>query len=162
MALVQKITLPGVGVRHEFTTQAGDIVGVLVHHDGRRDVLKYDRQDPDQCVSVIELSNADSQSLAEMLGAGQVTQTLQSVQQDVAGLAIEWIQLPRNSLAVERTIAAGQYRQQTGASIVAVLRSGVSIPAPQPDLVLEAGDTVVAVATHEGASALRSLLLATR
>jgi len=42
---------------------------------------------------------------------------------------------------------------------VAVLRGGSSVPAPGPDFVLEAGDTVVAVATQEGVASLRSLIL---
>lgn len=162
MALVRETKLPGVGVRHEFTTEAGDVIGVLVHHDGRRDLLMYDRVDPDSCASSTGLSSQDSRALAEMLGASQIAESLRAVQQDVAGLAIEWIEIPMNSPLRSTTIADGEYRQRTGASIVAVLRDGESIPAPGPDFVLQGGDTVVAVATHEGAAALRELILPTQ
>lgn len=46
----------------------------------------------------------------------------------------------------------------TGASIVAVVHGNESIPAPAPDFVLDAGDTLVAVGTTEGLVALRSLI----
>ena len=36
MADVRETKLPGVGVRHDFTTDDGRDVGVLVHRDGRR------------------------------------------------------------------------------------------------------------------------------
>ncbi len=121
MALVRETKLPGVGVRHEFTTDAGDVIGVLVHHDGRRDLLMYDRVDPDSCASTTELSSPDSRALAEMLGASQIAESLRAVQQDVAGLAIEWIEIPGDSQLGSSTIADGEYRQRTGASIVAVL-----------------------------------------
>ncbi len=162
MALVRETKLPGVGVRHEFTTEAGDVIGVLVHHDGRRDLLMYDRVDPDSCASSTGLSAPDSRALAEMLGASQVAESLQPVQQEVAGLAIEWIEIPNDSSAAGHTIADGEYRKRTGASIVAVLREGASIPAPAPDFELLANDTVVAVATQDGVASLRELLLQTR
>ena len=44
---IQETTLPGVGVRHEFTTDNGDRIGVITHHAGNRDVLVYDKMDPD-------------------------------------------------------------------------------------------------------------------
>ncbi|MFW2381580.1 MAG: cation:proton antiporter regulatory subunit [Acidimicrobiales bacterium] len=158
---MRETKLPGVGVRHEFTTEAGDVIGVLVHHDGRRDLLMYDRVDPDSCASTTGLSSKDSRALAEMLGASQIAESLRAVQ-NVAGLAIEWIEIPTDSPLESTTIADGEFRQRTGASIVAVLRAGDSIPAPGPDFVLLGGDTVVAVATQEGAAALRELILSNR
>ena len=52
MADVRETKLPGVGVRHEFTTDDGTDLGVLVHHDGRREILVYDSDDPDACSSL--------------------------------------------------------------------------------------------------------------
>ena len=43
-------------------------------------------------------------------------------------------------------------------SIVAVLRGGGAIPAPTPDVRLEAGDTLVVVGTTDGISALSDLV----
>ena len=60
---------------------------------------------------------------------------------------------------VGASIADGEYRKRTGASIVAVLRAGQSIPAPEPEFILQPGDTVVAVGTREGVGALASLLV---
>ena len=119
----------------------------------------YDRADPDSCASTTGLSAPDSRALAEMLGASQIAESLEAVQQEVAGLAIEWIELPAGAKAASTNLADGQYRQKTGASIVAVLRDGASIPAPAPDFELHVGDTVVAVGTNEGVAGLRSLLL---
>lgn len=159
MAEVRETKLPGVGVRHEFTTERGENLGVLVHHDGRRDVLVYDADDPDACAATIALSPSDTQTMGELLGASQVTEVLGVVQQEVAGLAIEWIELPPESPGAGGSIADGEYRKRTGASIVAVLRNGVSVPAPDPAFVLESGDILVAVGTREGVTALASLLV---
>ena len=72
MTEVQETQLPGVGVRHDFETETGQRVGVVVHRDGRREVLVYDTDDPDACSSMLELSASDTRTVAELLGASQV------------------------------------------------------------------------------------------
>ena len=69
MGVVRETKLPGVGVRHEFTSERGENIGVLVHHDGRRDVLVYSADDPDACSATIELSRADTRTMSELLGS---------------------------------------------------------------------------------------------
>ncbi|MEM7273296.1 MAG: cation:proton antiporter regulatory subunit [Actinomycetota bacterium] len=155
---VSETKLPGVGVRHEFTTEIGERLGVLVHHDGRRELLVYDRADPDACSSVIDLTHDDSRTLSELLGASQVVEEVSRVQHEIEGLAIEWIHVPAGGQAAGRSIGDGEYRTRTGASVVALIRGDTPIPAPGPERVLEADDTVVAVGTAEGLDALQELL----
>lgn len=159
MGIVRETKLPGVGVRYEFTTSDGEVVGVLAHHDGRHDVMVYDRDDPDQCSTMLHLGDDDTRTMSELLGASHIIEGLGAVQQQIEGLAIEWITLPQGSSAVGSTITDGQYRTRTGASIVAVIRDGTSVPAPEPDFSFLDHDTVVAMGTHEGLAALRELLV---
>ena len=158
MSEVRETHLPGVGVRHEFDTEGGQRVGVIVHRDGRRDVVAYDSADPDACSTVMSFTRADSRTFAEMLGSSQVTEAVSAVQQDIDGLSIEWIHLPDSSPAVDHTIREGEYRTRTGASVVAVIRGDDTVPAPDPEFAFAAGDVAVAVGTTEGLSTLRSLL----
>ncbi len=160
MADVSETVLPGVGVRHEFTTAKGDRVGVLVHRNGRREVVVYDQADPDSCTALMQLTTDDSRTLAELLGASQISEAVTAVQQQIEGLAIEWLEVDESSGAVGTTIAEGMYRTRTGASIVAVVRGDTSIPAPGPAFAFEDGDVVVAVGTTHGLAQLRSLLRA--
>ncbi len=158
MSEVSETHLPGVGVRHEFDTESGERVGVIVHRDGRREMVVYDRDDPDACTSVVLLSVNDTRTMAELLGASQVTEAVAAVRHDIKGLSIEWIELSDGSTSVGTTIAQGQFRTRTGASIVAVMRNDESVPAPEPDFCFRSGDVVVAVGTVEGLASLRSLL----
>ena len=160
MADVSETVLPGVGVRHEFTTDDGDRVGVLVHRNGRREILVYDDADPDACRSQLSLSPEDARTVVELLGASQVSEAVTAVQQKIEGLAIEWLEVEPGSSAAGTTIAQGMYRTRTGASIVAVIRGTTTIPAPGPEVAFEGGDIVVAVGTDDGLSQLRSLLRA--
>ncbi|MEZ5227878.1 MAG: hypothetical protein R2710_14735 [Acidimicrobiales bacterium] len=125
MSEVRETRLPGVGVRHEFDTEAGDRVGVVVHRDGRREIVTYDRVDPDACSSLLVLSSSDTRTMADLLGASQVTEAVTAMRHDIKGLSIEWIEVLASSPAAGISIAQA-YRARTGASIVAV-------PARRPD-----------------------------
>ena len=158
MTVVRETKLPGVGVRHEFTTEEGNDVGVIVHHDGRREILLYDAVDPDACTSVVNLSEHDTQTLGEILGVSHVTETVAEIRQEIDGLTIEWIDVTAASGLAGSSIGDGQFRTKTGASIVAIMRSSDTVPAPGPEFVLAEGDVAVAVGTHEGLASLRTML----
>jgi len=158
MSVVRKTKLPGVGVRHEFTTEEGNDMAVIVHHDGRREILAYETDDPDACDSLATLSEPDTQTLAEILGVSHITETVKEIRQEIEGLAIEWLELPLASDHAGESIGSGSYRTRTGASIVAVIRDDVPFPAPDADFVLVGGDVLVAVGTGEGLTSLRTLL----
>ena len=158
MTDVTETQLPGVGVRHEFITSGGERIAVLSHRSGRREIAVYARDDPDRATTVLHLSEDDSHTLADVLGANRVTEALTSVQQRVAGLVLDWVPVSSGAAGAGRTIGAGHFRSHTGASIIAIVRGDITIPAPGPDHVLEAGDVAVAVGTLDGLAKLRSLL----
>jgi TrkA domain protein len=159
MPEVSETPLPGVGVRHEFLTAGGERVTVLTHRTGRRELAIYDRADPDACTTVLHLSPDDTRTLSELLGASHVSETVAAVQQRLEGLSIDWVTVPARSRSVGTTIAEGAFRTRTGASIVAVVRGGTTLPAPGPDHTVAAGDVVVSVGTTEGLAQLRDLLV---
>ena len=155
---IQETTLPGVGLRHEFTTRAGRQLGVVTHRTGRRDLLVYDRDDPDACQEVVQLTDEEADALAELLGAARLVQHLAGVTQRIEGLAIDWLPIRADSPYAGGTIADTQARSRTGVSIVAILRGDGAVPAPAPDADLEPGDTLVVVGTAQGIKELSRLL----
>jgi TrkA domain protein len=157
MADVQETQLPGVGVRYDFVTSEGEHVGVLVHRGGRRELLLYDRDDPDSCRAVIRLERDDTRTLADLLGASHVSEKLAAMQH-IEGLTIDWLTLSPATAAVGRTLRDAALRSETGVSIVAIVRGDETVPAPAPDFTLEPGDTAVVVGTPEGIERLAALL----
>jgi TrkA domain protein len=158
MAQVAETPLPGVGVRYDFETDAGDRVGVLVHRTGRRELLIYDRDDPDACGSVLRLDSDDTRTLADLLGASQVSERLADLQQHIEGLTIDWLPVAATSACAGCTLREAALRSETGVSVVAVVRGDETIPAPGGDFQLQTGDTAVAVGTPEGIKELFQLL----
>ena len=65
---------------------------MVVHRSGRREILVYDREDPDTCRTVLRLSADDTLTLVELLGAFlAVTMHLGQMQQELEGLTIDWL-----------------------------------------------------------------------
>ena len=158
MAKVREIKLPGVGVRLEFDTEAGEQVAVVVHRGGRRELMVYDSDDPDICTTVMHLTPAEARTLSEALGGSTVTEVSRVVEQRIEGLAIDWIEVDEGSSFLDRSIADGMFRTRSGVSIVAVIRGTETVPAPGPDFVFTVGDVAVVVGTPAGIDQVRTLL----
>ena len=137
-------------MRYDFVTEGGKRLGVISHFSGRRQLLVYDREDPDACREVVELEPDDVRTFADVLGASHVTEHLASVQQSVRGVTIDWLPLDDTSPFAGRTLGDTALRSRTGVSVVAVVRDGDTFPSPAPDFQLEPGDTAVVVGTPEG------------
>jgi TrkA domain protein len=150
--------LPGIGVRHEFMSSSGERLGVVTRRDGRRELLLYDRDDPDSCRVTIELTSEDAAAMVELLGGSRVTETLQDLRHEVEGLSIQWVTIPQGKRMAGRTIADGEIRTRTGASVVAVIRGDNSIPGPGPDFRFEPGDVVLLMGSEPAVEAAERLL----
>jgi TrkA domain protein len=158
MRIVSEVPLPGIGVRYEFETEDGARLGVVHHRSGLRELVQFERNDPDTSHDLVRLSPDDSRTLAELLGVSQVAKDLAELEQDVEGLAVDRIPLPGTSPFDGRTIGDTGARTRTGVSIVAVLRAGSPHPAPGPEFGLQGGDVLVVVGTPRGIEELAILL----
>ena len=150
--------IPGVGVRYEFTSAAGERLGDVVRRDGRRDLVLYDEKDPDACRDTVILTPEESAALVELFGGTKITERIADLRQDVEGLSIEWVTVEPGRGLADRTIGDGRIRTLTGASVVAVLRGERSIPGPGPDFVLQPGDVALVVGSVAGVQAAQRLL----
>lgn len=155
---VERVNLPGIGLRHEVTTARGRRLGVVSHHTGRRDLVVYDKADPDSTVVSVALSAEEANVLAELLGTARVVERLAQLQRQVDGLVTRQIPIPAGSPYDGRTLGDTQARTRTGASIVAVVRGAEVFASPRPDFGFLAGDIVVVVGTADGTSAVADIL----
>lgn len=156
MPEIRETKLPGVGLLFEFTSRAGDRIGVIARHTGRRELVRFDEDDPDSVESRIELTESESAALAELLGGTRITAQLAALTAQVEGLFIDWLPLPPDFEPI--SIAATEMRTKTGSSVIAIVREGNAVPAPGPDDVLRPGDTVVLAGTKEGITQAAELL----
>jgi TrkA domain protein len=137
-----------------FGTERGYRVGVIAHRTGRRDLVVYDRHDPDRALLTVKLTPEEANALAEMLGTTRIIEHLAELQRQVEGLVTEQIMVEPGSPYDGRLLADTATRTRTGASIVAVVRDREVVASPRTDFRFAAGDVVVVVGTPEGTRAV--------
>ena len=150
--------LPGVGKRIEFVTEDDRRIGVVHHHGGGRELFICSPADPDAVTSALRLSDDEGHALADALGGTSVVESLEGLRQQVEGLAIDWLTVEASSSVVGSTIGAERIRTRTGVSVVAVIRRGKALPAPDPEFVIDAADVLVVVGTGDGVASLLEIL----
>lgn len=158
MPKIEETALPGVGIRHEFTSEDGHRIGVIHHRTGRRELFICEPVDPDSVTQSLNLSDDDSHALSEALGASSVVESLSGLQQQIEGLAIDWLSVAERTPYAGKTIGDARIRTRTGVSVVAVIRGDEAFPAPGPEFRIEADDTLVVVGTSEGIKAVNEIL----
>jgi TrkA domain protein len=160
MAQVEQIPLPGIGVRHEFSTAAGVRLGVVPRSDGRAEVYVWNAGEAPATSPAFTLADDEVHTLVEVLGGSRVTEHLTRLQEFVEGLAIDWLTVSSTSPVAGATIGAAGIRARSGVSVVAVLRGARTHPAPGPEFRVEAADTLVVVGTPQGVTAAAGILRA--
>ena len=155
---LEETKLPGIGLRHDFVTAQGRRVGVVSQRSGARELVVYDPLDADACQAVVTLSSEEGEVLAELLGAPRVVERLARLREQIEGIATEGLAVAEGSPYAGRTLGDAAVRTRTGASVVAVFRSGELIASPRPDFVFQAGDRVVVVGTEDAVRAVADIL----
>jgi TrkA domain protein len=156
---VTEVLLPGVGVRYEFMTDAGQRVGVVARRDGEFDLLRYRHSDPDAAETLLTLDRDEAETLADILGAPRIVERFADLTREVPGLASATVDLPPGSRFDGKPLGESRCRTLTGASIVAVVRGEDVIASPTPAEVLHGGDSLVVVGTSSGLDTVRRLFL---
>jgi TrkA domain protein len=154
---IRETQLPGIGIRYEYQTRWGDVIGVLVHRTGRREILRYSRQDPDAAEILLALEADEARTLAELLGATQISEHI-SAMQHIEGLTIDWVKVPVDSPTVGRTLADLAVHSRTGVSVVAFVDEQGTRAAPGAEDAVQAGSTMVVAGEVDGLAKLRTLL----
>ncbi|MFG1779647.1 cation:proton antiporter regulatory subunit [Micromonospora sp. NPDC049051] len=156
---LERTRLFGVGVSYTFTTGAGQRGAVIVHDDGRRDIVLYDSDDPERVRYTLALEGAEPRTIAELLGLPLVMDHLTELTPPMDGVETVRLPIPARSPYLGRRLGDTRARTRTGASIVAVVRDDRVIPSPDPDFTFEPGDSLVAVGGSTGLAELRELFV---
>ncbi len=155
---IERVDLPGLGVRTDVVTAAGRRLSVVSHRSGERDLALFDVDDPDSCSASIPLTDDEAAALADLLGASVTRSRLSALGSSANGLFTEEITVALESPFVGRPMGDTKARTLTGSSIVAIARGDGIIPSPGPETVLEHGDLLVAVGTRKGLDSLAKLI----
>lgn len=154
---LHEVLLPGVGVRYEFGTRAGESMAVVARRTGEFDVVVYDRRDPDRPRETFRLDADEAEAVAQLLGAPRIAERIADLSREVPGLASGQVEVAPGSPYDGRTLGDTRARTRTGASVVALVRGEEVHASPGPEAVLAGGDVLVVIGTPEGIDAVTRL-----
>ena len=160
MSTIRESDLPGIGRKFQLEARSGDKLVIVVHDDGRRELYHFDRDDPDELLSMVTLNDTEARQVAGIIGGLNYTpKALESVSVTLEDLVIEWYRIESGSRAIGQTIGQLQVRQTTGATIIAIIeKDGRKRINPGPDQALAEDMTVVIAGERRQVQAFKRLL----
>ena len=90
---IEKIDLPGIGMRHDLVTESGRRLSVVSYRDGERNLGIFDVDDPDACRDSIPITEDEAEALADVLGTSVTLSRLTKLSADTEGLYTEQLEL---------------------------------------------------------------------
>lgn len=154
---VYETEIPGVGRKFELELDAGGRLVVLLHHDGRREVFRRAGPEADS-EKLFDLPARTARRLGAILqGATYETVDVDDLEVPLGEAIIEWIEVDGGSELAGTTLGDAQLRRETGVSVLAVQRGKETVPNPDSEERIDAGDVLVALGTREEHAALAAL-----
>lgn len=142
---VKEHDLPGVGKKFALTTNDAERLTVIIHNTGHREIYMF-RDKEEFPSTAVRLEDAEARMLGAILGGAYFQPAVAESMDMVLGqLSVEWFRVAAGSPLAGRTIQDSAIRKRTGASVIAILRDGRSVPNPAPGDVIEVGDTLLVV-----------------
>lgn len=146
---VQEHDLPGVGKKFACTTNEGDRLTLIIHNTGHRELYFFERGE-DFPTQALRLEDAEARKLGALMGGAYFQPAVAESMEMVLGqLSVDWLPLQAGSPLADKTLADTRMREQTGASIIAIIRGGEAQPNPQPHETLRAGDTLMVIGSRD-------------
>ncbi|MGH8792224.1 MAG: potassium transporter TrkA, partial [Stackebrandtia sp.] len=105
---VERTALPGIGLRYELATERGRHLGVVSHRSGRRELVIYDRSDPDTTAECVVLNGEEANVLAELLGGARIVERLAELERQADGLVSRQVRVHTGSPFENRTLGDTQ------------------------------------------------------
>jgi TrkA domain protein len=162
MSTIRETSLPGVGRKFQVETRSGDLLVIVIHDDGTRELYHFTRKDPDRVASVVTLADSEARQIAGIIGGlTYVPKSLPSAEIVLDDLLLEWYTIEPGSACIGRTIRDLQVRTATGASIVSIIEPDrIKRINPEADTVLNQGATLILAGDRRTIAALKQLLAA--
>ncbi|TDC37528.1 potassium transporter TrkA [Micromonospora sp. 15K316] len=154
---IERVMLPGIGVGYTLRTAQGQLVGVVRHRGGRRDLVLYAPGDPDTVERSLALTAAESRELGELLHPVATLEHVPDLERGAGSLTVAAVPITAASPYVGRRLgeAVAGVRAVT---VVAVLSGGRTTTAPGPEHRVTHGDALLVAGTPEGVGALSTRL----
>lgn len=161
MSLLRETELPGIGRKFQLDTRSGERLVVIIHEDGRRELYIFNPDSPDECAAAATLDDEEARQIGAILGGVLYKpRALEEAEVKLDQLVIDWHKVEPTAKGAGKTIGELRIRQQTGATVIAVIYPDhTSHIAPGPEQLIPPEATVVIIGTKDSIKACKRLIL---
>lgn len=155
---IKMADLPGIGKKLSFITAEENMVVLIIHHSGKRELYFFEDAEADEADFSINLTAGETREMgAQLLGATYQPIDIDTMKTFKKQLVMEWVELKPQSPITGKTLGEAKIRTRTGVTIVAIVRGEEVIVSPGIDEVLLAGDTLMGAGKSEQMGQFESL-----
>jgi len=139
-------------------TREDQLLVIIVHHTGKRELYFFDNADSDEADYAFELSPDETREVAaQLLGTTYQPADIEKMRMFKRQLIVDYIKLKQGSSLAFKTIEESDIRNETGAMIIGVVDGEDVIAVPEPDTELKPGDILMAIGKDEQIAQLSQL-----
>ncbi|KGP72063.1 cation:proton antiporter regulatory subunit [Pontibacillus yanchengensis] len=150
--------LPGIGQKISLTTAEDSQLVLIVHHSGKRELYFFDEADSDEADFGMDLTADETRELgAQLLGATYQPVDADKLKMFNSQIVMDWIELKPSSPIVHKTIEESEIRNQTGATIIGIVKGDDIIAIPEAYTKLQPGDVLMGIGKKDQIATLTSL-----
>jgi TrkA domain protein len=154
---VYESDLPGVGKKFEIELDDDTRLVMVIHNTGKREVFR--RTDEEDSEKLFELSDRLARQVGTILEGAYfqpvATDTTETVLDDDS--LLEWVKVLDSSELVGKTLAELDFRNETGASVVAIQREETTKSNPDPETTIRGEDTLIIIGTRDACGIVESM-----
>lgn len=142
--------LPGIGQKISMRTKDDQMMVLIVHHTGKRELYFFDDMDSDEADYAFELSPDETREVAaQLLGATYQPADIEKMRFFRKQLIVDYIKVRSVSPIVNKTIEEADIRGITGAIIIGIVDGEELSAVPEADTVLYPGMILMAIGKDE-------------
>ncbi|MCP8617772.1 cation:proton antiporter regulatory subunit [Salirhabdus salicampi] len=150
--------LPGIGQKITFETAEDNMLVLIVHHTGKRELYFFEDADSDEADFAMDLTADETRELgAQLLGATYQPVDVDKVKLLKSQIIVDWVEVKTNSPFTNKTIEEAEIRNKTGATVMGVVKGDETIAVPDADTVLNPGDVLMVMGKKEHVDNFESL-----
>jgi TrkA domain protein len=154
---VYESDLPGVGKKFEIELDDETTLVVVIHNTGKREVFR--RVGDEDSTKLFEISDQMARQVGTILEGAYfqpiATDTTETMLDDDS--LLEWVKVVDGARIVGKSLAEIDFRNATGASVVAIQRDDDTESNPGPETVIRAEDTLIILGTREACKRAETL-----
>ncbi|WP_163536586.1 cation:proton antiporter regulatory subunit [Gracilibacillus sp. YIM 98692] len=155
---IQVSQLPGIGQKISMRTAEENMLVVVVHHSGKRELYFFHDADDDEADFAMDLTPDETRELgAQLLGATYQPVNPEQLRMFKKQIVIDYITLSSKSRLANKAIGEAEIRKHSGATIIGIIQGDEMVAVPDINHVIQPGDVLMTIGKKEQVAALEAL-----